>query len=107
VKPWNNHSDEVLNRKLREVAEVGELLDHFETAIKRAAASDDETEETKAEVEKTCTYAMERQSFDIVVRTCWTRRVVHPPLYSRVFPARRRIERRFSTTRRLRLTTKT
>ena len=51
-------------------------------------------------------YAIARLSLAIVVSTCRTRRVVHPPLYSRLFPARRRIEWSFTTRRRWRLTSK-
>ena len=90
VMPWATHSLGVLKRKIREVAEVGELLDSLE-----AAAKSDMANEHAAEVAETCSYAIERLSFDCLVSTCWTRRVVHPPLYSRLFPARRRIERSF------------
>ena len=34
-------------------------------------------------------YAMQRQSLDIAVSACWTRRVVQPPLYSRAFQDRK------------------
>ena len=70
-------------RVLQDV-EVGELLDRFD-------ARQSFMESAAAPVE-TCSYGMARQSFDIVVSTCWTRRVVHPPLYSRAFrPAQDRM----------------
>jgi len=85
--PWTKHKLQVLKRKVRDVCELETTIDVLNDAVASDMASQNASE--KAEF---ASYVIGRLSLVIVESTCRMRRVVHPPLYSRLFPARRRID---------------
>ena len=79
LPPWTKHKRHVLNGKVREVGELGPTIDNL-----GSAAASDMTSQTATKQVEAASYAIGRLSLEFVVSTCRTRRVVHPPLYSRL-----------------------